>query len=332
VYHTANVAALTALAIMGVWLALRLWTLEWIGVRWALMVTMAVLLTDVWRIAAPLVTVSAIDVPEIWKVMAHAVPSSPDYRVMTVPDEITWQAGATYAHHLNASGYDPLVSDSYQRLLDASHYDPVSPIARLLGVRYAISSQPVEKPDLSLITQEGDWRVYETAGALPRAFVAYDVQVIPDDETVRTALASGDMDAFETVIIDQAVDCLQSPFAQIQGERAVGIAQITQYAPNEVGVETTSDQPGILVLTDSYDPNWTVTVDGVPAHLIRTYTALRGVCVSAGEHQVHFEYQPRIFYVGVIISVVGWFVLGIIAIVIVLRRQRFKGASPIGTG
>jgi hypothetical protein len=324
VYHTANVAALTALAIMGVWLALRLWTLEWIGLRWTLLVTMFVLLIDLWRIAAPLVTVSVVDVPEMWKVMERAAPSSPEYRVMTVPNDITWQAGAAYTHHLNASGYDPLVSDAYQRLLDASDYNPTSPIARLLGVRYAISNQPIEQPGLSMITQEGDWRIYETADPLPRAFVAHNGQ-IADDAWARTALASGEVDVLTTAIVDKAVDCTQNP------SDMTADVEVISYTPNSVTVRVNTNQSGILVLTDSYDPNWTVMVDDTPADLLRTYTALRGVCVPAGEHQVHFEYQPRIFYVGVIISVIGWLAWGMIVLVVLIRRQLLEGASPIGT-
>src|SRR5215475_11662724 len=107
--------------------------------------------------------------------MAQIVPASPDFRVMTVPNYITWQAGATYTHHLNANGYDPLVSDAYQRLLDASNYNPTSPIARLLGVRYIISDKPYEWSKLSgiealtLKSQDAGWYIYEVAGAMPRA-------------------------------------------------------------------------------------------------------------------------------------------------------------------
>jgi uncharacterized membrane protein YfhO len=83
-------------------------------------------------------------------------------------------------------------------------------------------------------------------------------------------------------------------------------AQIVDYNPNSVDIMTTSTQPGILVLTDSYDPSWSVTIDSAPAGLLRVDTALRGVCVPAGEHHVRFDYQPRAFVAGVMISVVGW--------------------------
>ncbi|MEO8612678.1 MAG: YfhO family protein [Chloroflexota bacterium] len=337
VYHTANIAALTALTLGGIWLALRLWTAEWLNVRWALVLTIFIVLVDVWRIAQPLVTVSTVDVPPLWQAMAQAAPASPDFRVMTVPNDITWQAGATYSRHLNANGYDPLVSDDYQRLLDASGYKPTSPIARLLGVRYVISDKPYESSGLAstenlseLFPQNGDWHVYMVANSLPRVFSVQYVQVL-DDESGREALSSGTIDALRTVILNQAADCGTPPPdpLPVYGEGEKKNAHITQYAPNVIDVTTTSDQPGILVLTDSYDPNWMVTVDGTPATLLRVDTALRGVCVSAGEHQVHFAYQPRAFYVGVAISVAGWLVWGIMGGVVLVKSRR-RG-TEIGT-
>ena len=68
--------------------------------KWPLLLTGIVILVDLWRIAAPLVTVSTVDVPNMWKEMSRIAPSSPDFRVMTVPDEVIWQAGLTYTHHL----------------------------------------------------------------------------------------------------------------------------------------------------------------------------------------------------------------------------------------
>jgi hypothetical protein len=331
VYHTANTTALTALTLGGIWLGLRLWTAEWLPVRWALALTIFIALVDVWRIAQPLVTVSAVDVPPLWQAMAAAAPASPDFRVMTVPNNIIWQAGATYTWHLNANGYDPLVSDDFQRLLDASEYNPTSPIARLLGVRYAVSDKPYEWSGLSggerltEKTQEGDWHIYEVANPMARVFVAANTLVM-GDESARQDLESGVIDPLGTAVVSQEGECTVDPTSQppprIQGGGATPNARIEGYAPNTVDVTAASDQAGILVLTDSYDPNWIVTVDDVPADLLRVDTALRGVCVPVGEHRVHFAYQPRAFYLGVAVSVAGWLVWGIMGGVVLVGWRR----------
>lgn len=306
VYHTASVAMLTGVFALLSWIVLRSWTLNQLSVKWPLFITGAIILVDLWRISAPLVTVSAVDVPTMWKAMNRTAPASPNFRVMTVPDEVIWQAGLTYTRHLNANGYDPLVSDVYQRLLDASHYNPTSPIAQLLGVRYVISDKPYEWSklsgieSLSLRSQDDGWYIYESANALPRAFVTSTFQVVSEDETARQTLASREAGHIPT-IVSQAPSCTSA-----ENDASLVPANITLYSPNSVDILTSSEQAGILVLTDSYDPNWTVSVDSTPATLLRVDTALRGVCVPKGEHQVHFEYQPKAFFTGVIISGIGW--------------------------
>lgn len=312
ILQSASATALAALVAGAVWLVLR-WRASGTGAAgWQIALVIAVLLVDLWRVSAPLVTVSAVDVPVMWQVMARVAPSEPDFRVMTIPNQVIWQAGAVYTRHLNAGGYDPLVSETYQRLLDASDYNPTAPIARLLGVRYAISDKPFDwsglpgGESLTLLAQDGNWYVYEMADPLPRVFIVPAARVMPDDETARQEMTASTFDPLALALISQPANCPTS-----DGNAA---ARITGYNPDAVLIETRSDQPGMLVLTDSYDPNWTVTIDDAPAEMLRVYTALRGVCLPAGEHRVRFEYQPRAFYLGVTISAAAWLGLAFIGL------------------
>jgi hypothetical protein len=322
VYHTASVAMLTGIFAILSWGVLRVWTFKRLSIKWPLVITGAVILVDLWRISAPLVTVSAVDVPTMWKIMNRTAPASPEFRVMTVPDEVIWQAGLTYTHHLNANGYDPLVSDAYQRLLDASQYNPTSPIAQILGVRYVISDKPYEWSALSgvesltLKSEDDGWYIYESANTLPRSFVTSAFQVISDDEITRQTLASSKAGQIPT-IVSQAPEC-----TRVENDASQVPAKITEYSPNSVDIQANSEQGGILVLTDSYDPNWAVSVDNAPATLIRVDTALRGVCVPAGDHQVHFEYQPKAFFAGVIISGIGWAAVALFGVYTLISYRR----------
>jgi hypothetical protein len=317
--YTAQVTALAALFVGGAWLVLRLWAGQTGNSRpyGALAATAALVIVDLWHISAPLVTVSAVDVPALWKTMAQVAPASPDFRVMTLPNEITWQAGASYTHHLNVSGYDPLVSSDYQRLLDASGYNPTSPIAHLLGVRYASSPKPFEwsglpgGDKLSLLKEDSNWFVYEVKDPLPRVFIASETRMMSEGDA-RTALANGTLNPSQTAVVPETIECADGS----------GTARFTSYTPNQVEVSVDAPNGGMLVLTDSYDPNWTATVDGKPAPLLRVDTALRGVCIPAGGKLVQFDYQPRAFFIGVIVSVAGWTALGMFGLFIGVRRWR----------
>ncbi|RPI99044.1 MAG: hypothetical protein EHM39_07210, partial [Chloroflexi bacterium] len=324
-FYSAHMTALAAMAMGAAWVGLRLWTRnDWLSrVPWLVGLTLLIIVIDLWHVSAPMITASTADVPEMWKLMAQSAPAGPDFRVMTVPDEVTWQAGSTYTHHLNVSGYDPLISDQAQELLDASGQNPTTPIARLLGVRYVITNKPYDWLGLSgfetlkEITQEQDWHIYETADPLPHAFIVPTAQVIADSGIALRKLTSGEIDPAQSVVVDRAVNCVPGiP----DGTAFTGTAQIVRYAPNIVEIATRSEQPGVLVLTDTYDPYWKVAVDGQPAELLRVDTALRGVCVAAGVHQVRFEYRPVLLSTGLAISAASWVLIAVVGLKMLRNR------------
>ena len=77
-------------------------------------------------------------------------------------------------------------------------------------------------------------------------------------------------------------------------------------------VRVTTKSTVFLVTSDAYYPGWRATIDGAPAQLYRADYALRGVPVSAGTHLVRFEFQPRSFYYGVIVTAIS--LLGLITL------------------
>jgi hypothetical protein len=59
----------------------------------------------------------------------------------------------------------------------------------------------------------------------------------------------------------------------------------------EVHATIVANRTAVVLLKSSYDPGWTVTVDGVPAKTEMLAPALVGVTVPAGHHTIVFQYQ-----------------------------------------
>jgi uncharacterized membrane protein YfhO len=60
-------------------------------------------------------------------------------------------------------------------------------------------------------------------------------------------------------------------------------------------VRTQSSDPEILLVRNSWDVNWSATVDDRPADVLPANYFLQGVPVAAGEHTVHLTYSdPKI--------------------------------------
>jgi Bacterial membrane protein YfhO len=96
---------------------------------------------------------------------------------------------------------------------------------------------------------------------------------------------------------------------------ASGKARIVIEIPERLVVETEAPSPSYLVVSDSFDPGWSATVDGQTATIHPAYCAFRAVYLPEGKHTVVFEYSPAGFKLGLWISVCGiplalllWFV------------------------
>jgi uncharacterized membrane protein YfhO len=75
-----------------------------------------------------------------------------------------------------------------------------------------------------------------------------------------------------------------------------------QDGPNRVTIRAALDAPGYLVLADTWYPGWRVTVDDLPAELLRANYAFRAVHLQDGKHTVDMVYQPASVFVGGVVS------------------------------
>jgi len=165
------------------------------------------------------------------------------------------------------------------------------------------------------LAHSGDVKIYENLDYLPRAYLVHKTRVEPDDEKALSALEEAAFDPGREAILG--------------GGRAiswpgVGADQVVmrRYAPEEVVLETSSKEPGYLVLADSWYPGWEATVDGQPARVERANMLFRAVYLPAGEHTVRMWYQPRTWAWGWKISALVALALGVAA----LGRRRRGGA------
>jgi hypothetical protein len=235
------------------------------------------------------------------------VPVGPESRVLASPNEHEDEASIT--GHLNLTGYDPLIVDSYAKLMAlGDEKDPLNPVNTLLGLKYLLRKEPFDNADYELIGINYGHFYYRKRNPFPRTWIAQNIVVEPNDDAIRAWIKSANEETLHTTVyVDQPINCSG------QG----GTAAITDYKANTVTLETSGDG-GMLILSDQYYPGWQVTIDGQQADLIRTDTVLRGVCISSGQHQVRFEYRPTSLLIGAVISAVGWI---LVAVTWILTRR-----------
>jgi hypothetical protein len=75
--------------------------------------------------------------------------------------------------------------------------------------------------------------------------------------------------------------------------------------PERVEIAADAKTPAYLLLTDTFDPGWSATVDGKPATIRPAYAAFRAIFLPIGKHRVVFTYEPAGFREGLALTVVG---------------------------
>ncbi len=156
---------------------------------------------------------------------------------------------------------------------------------------YDAGWQPVDPPD------SGPVQLLRNGSALPRAFVVHRVRAVVGEDAELGALRREDLS--QVVVLGEKVD-YQEPALPGRDE-----VRMVQDRAGEVVVKSSTEQPGFLVLSDSYYPGWKAFLDGQEVPLLRADYALRSVQVGPGSHEIRFLYDPLSVKLGLAMSIVG---------------------------
>ena len=202
---------------------------------------------------------------------------------------------------------------------------PNMPLARLLAagsVEYALLRHWEPKPDarfalVGTFPNETRFPVnaYRVMDALPRAYLiaAHKAELLPADVSGLVRLASDEFDLSTQVILESdAGNAHKSPGPAAGEKGPAGEARILHRDALHVEVQAVAFEPAYLVLTDSYNEEWQVSVDGRPGRMLRANLIFRAVPLTPGSHRVIFRYRPRSLYWGVAITLATAAAIGLL--------------------
>jgi hypothetical protein len=181
---------------------------------------------------------------------------------------------------------------------DQRSFTPLFPsyyslLADMLGLRYIVSSVPIDRVDgslmpgdLELIARTRSGFVYENPRALPRVLFAPNwleadfAKLIEDGQWPQ-------FDPTQTVLLEAPPDRPPPPGAECDEP----VVFMTRYQNTLVEIEVISACGGFVVLNDVWHPWWSATVDGEPADILKANVLFRAVQVPPGHHKVRFEFH-----------------------------------------
>jgi hypothetical protein len=229
------------------------------------------------------------------------------------------QQSMVYGGLEEAQGYDPVQPRRFwefvraadapkQMLYNVSFFVRPDPIALdLLRVGWAVA--PADPPPVAgtrPVAIDGRWGLFRLAEPEMASVVgSWSLATSPD-----AALAAVLADGFRPeagAVLEEApggASASSSPAAP------AGRAAWTSIGPTAARIDVDAARPAVVVIRNSFDPNWTARVDGRPARMLRADFLLQAVPVPAGRHIVELSYDDPWVGFGLLGSTCGLFALG----------------------
>jgi hypothetical protein len=140
--------------------------------------------------------------------------------------------------------------------------------------------------------------VREDPQALPFARLHGNVQAMAGKEDLLAALSNPDRVPLVAMTLGP-----DSP--NFNGPPSVTPFTTRRLNGNRVRLEGSSEQPGLLVVSEQFDPGWRARVNGKPVPISPADHLLIGVPLEAGSNRVDLVYAPDTFRVGLFGTLLG---------------------------
>jgi hypothetical protein len=203
-----------------------------------------------------------------------------------------------------------------------------SKILDLLNVRYV----------LTLGERQGKWRrptALVNEDHLPRAFLVAGRRFFESYETMLEYMKTGEFDpAGEVLLLDgtdgvpeigkpdgasgRSSDVSGGLTLEYPGGPVDGSIETLVYEPNGMEYLVETGQDCYLVFSEVYYPGWRAFVDGEEQEMLRADYAFRAIRLGPGTHKVEIRYTPLYFRIGLLLSLAG---LGLVGVLIASGRR-----------
>ncbi len=274
----------------------------WAGAGLVLLVT-----ADLWLLGARLIEPGYIIYDPAWPQADAMIGDDLDGRVIPWGLSEFSQDFAIEYDLPSVFGYRSLKLYQYEAFT-AAVPDPRARTFDILSAEYVISYDPRDDllgdGRLELVGNDERAWVYRRTTALPLVRVVHDYEVIPDPGEAVARLLAADFDPARIVILSQEPACEVTPAED-------STAAIVTHDPEHWEIATSSDAPGLLVVSESAYPGWQAAVDGEPVEALTAYTVVRASCLPAGDHLVTWEFKPGSVRVGAALSALGLVIVAI---------------------
>jgi hypothetical protein len=230
-------------------------------------------------------------------------------------------------------GYHGAKMRSYQDLLDNVFYNgenrqlPLNlPFYSAMNCKYLVAEGTLPpETGLEMVAQDPQAKLvlYRNPRALERVYFVNNVEVIADREQAMRRIMQPSFPWDTVAVVDQS----------LPGALAAGAdrrASITEYTPHDVKISASSSAPAFLVLSDAaYAPGWEAFDNNRAAKIYTVNTYVRGLYLTAGNHDIEYRYTGKYEHLGVTVATVSHFLVWGLVIGAFLHQRKRREQNAV---
>ncbi len=206
-------------------------------------------------------------------------------------------------HIQSCGGYHNAPLVNFMGMNEAGMFSDIKYLS-LFNAKYIISMDMINHPYLRLV-YNGGVKIFQNLLNLPRAFLSSQTVKVADSEIAKKFKEPGLIPS-ETLLLNEEVT-QPLDMVKYKGDEV----KITDFKANQVKLEAESRGNSMLFLSEVYYPEWKAYVDGKETKIYKAFGLFRAIYLPKGKHNIEFKWDPKIFYIGALISLVTFvFVLG----------------------
>jgi len=255
---------------------------------------------------------------------------SPDFRVLDLTKNVFNDASSSYFHK-SIGGYSGAKLRRYQDVITGylgKEVQQFSNIFKELNADgdFATSMERqkwINMLNTKYIIYDGKSQPLTNPCAYGNAWFADNVTLVDSPNAEFDAVAT--TDTRHTAIVNKEFE------SQVKGYRSTsneGDINLTDYKPNQLTYSFNASEDKLVVFSEIWtSKGWTMHIDGEEHPILRANYLLRAAMVPAGQHEIVMRYEPRIWKVGGVISLVSSLivilsVLGALVYTLVKKKEK----------
>ncbi len=251
-----------------------------------------------------------------------------DFRVLDLTKNVFNDASSSYFHK-SIGGYSGAKLRRYQDVITnylGSEVQQFNGIFKSINEGGDLASrmerqQWINMLNTKYIIYNGNEQPLVNPCAYGNAWMVDDVSLVDTPNAEFDAVPS--TDTRHTAIIHKEFEDLVKGYHTTD---SVGSITLTDYKPNQLTYSFDANEDKLVVFSEVWtSKGWTMRIDNEERPLLRADYLLRAAMVPAGKHEIVMRYEPKIWKVGGVVSLVSSVVILLAlvgAIVLSLRKEK----------